>query len=231
MPNLEELVPYAEPRRTAHQFARESLRRAILSGALPAGTRLVQSDLSARLRVSTTPVREALRDLTAEGLIVFDPHIGAVVRQLDRAEVGEIYEIRKLLEPLAIAKAIKQITDAELADADRLMAAMDDEANSADWTDLNREFHELISKAGRSPILEGMISNVSDRAAIYVAHSAKSSPERFRQGNREHRDLLDAIRSRNVARAQAILIDHLQHTLDAIVEQRWPDRAPADASS
>jgi DNA-binding GntR family transcriptional regulator len=230
MSNLEELTPYAEPRRTAHQSVRESLRRAILSGALPAGTRLVQSDLSARLRVSTTPVREALRDLTAEGLIVFDPHIGAVVRKLDFAEVEEIYEIRKLLEPLAIAKAIKHITAAELADAERLMAAMDDESNAADWTDLNREFHELMSKAARSPILEGMISNVSDRAAIYVAHSARNSPERFRQGNREHRDLLDAIESRNVARAQAILVDHLQHTLDAIVEQSWADRAAADSA-
>src|SRR5690242_7828107 len=85
-------------RRTAHEFVRESLRRAILRGDLTGGERLIQADIAATLEVSTTPVREALRDLAAEGLISLDRHRGGVVRGLNWEDMEEIRKIRHQLE-------------------------------------------------------------------------------------------------------------------------------------
>ena len=82
----------AAGRQTAHEFVRSVLRRAILSGELAGGTRLVQAELAAVLEVSTTPVREALRELASEGLVRFDPHRGAVVQELSGEERGAILQ-------------------------------------------------------------------------------------------------------------------------------------------
>jgi DNA-binding GntR family transcriptional regulator len=84
---------------TAHEFARATLRHAILTGQIPGGSRLVQTDLAAQLSLNTTPVREALRDLATEGLIRFDPHRGAVVHRLTQREVDEVYRIRGCSNP------------------------------------------------------------------------------------------------------------------------------------
>jgi DNA-binding transcriptional regulator YhcF (GntR family) len=97
--------------RTAHDFAKQTLRRAILRGELPGGTRLIQSDLATQLGVSTTPVREALRDLAGGGLITLDRNRGGVVRELNWHEVEEIDQIQERLRPLAMELAVRNISD------------------------------------------------------------------------------------------------------------------------
>lgn len=202
---------------TAHQYAKEALRSAILSGALPGGSRLVQADLAAELRVSTTPIREALRDLVGEGLIVFDPHRGALVRSLDVAEVQEVYDIRRVLEPLAMRRATERITKAELTEAADLLKQMEDCPDPTEWVQLNWRFHALLERAARSPLLESMVRSVQDVSALYVAHSVKQFPERVREGNREHRALLSAIRRKDADKASEILVRHLDGTLKAVL--------------
>ena len=113
--------------RTAHDFAKQTLRRAILRGELPGGTRLIQSDLATQLGVSTTPVREALRDLAGGGLITLDRNRGGVVRELNWHEVEEIDQIQERLRPLAMELAVRNISDAELRKADALADQMDQE--------------------------------------------------------------------------------------------------------
>jgi DNA-binding GntR family transcriptional regulator len=202
---------------TAHQYAKEALRHAILSGQLPGGSRLVQADLAAELRVSTTPIREALRDLVAEGLIVFDPHRGALVRSLNVAEVEEVYAIRRALEPLAVRLATDRITKQELADASKLLKQMEACTEPAEWVELNWRFHTLIETAARSPLLESITRSTRDIASLYVAHSVKQFPERLREGNREHRAMLTAMRRGDPDKATDILVQHLDGTLRAVL--------------
>jgi DNA-binding GntR family transcriptional regulator len=221
-----ELLEFSQPRRTTHQFVRETLRRAILSGALAGGTRLVQADVAAQLDVSTTPVREALRDLVADGLILFDPHRGAIVRELDMTELVEVYEIRKALEPLAMRMAAERITDQQLAAARELQRKMDTETDSGAWADLNRQFHALLEGAAGSPRLAAITKSLQDTAAIYVAHSIKVEPKRIKAGNREHKALITALRARDGERAAQVLVEHLDHTLELILAS-----ASADVSS
>ncbi len=204
-------------RLTAHQYAKDALRHAILSGSLPGGARLVQAELAAELGVSTTPIREALRDLVAEGLIIFDPHRGALVRALNVAEVQEVYAIRRVLEPLAVRMATERITKAELAEASRLLKQMEGCADPAEWVQLNWQFHSLLESAAQSPLLESMVKSVQDIATLYVAHSVKQFPQRLREGNREHRALLSAIRRKDPDQASEILVRHLDGTLKVVL--------------
>jgi len=206
---------------TAHQYAKDSLRHAIITGSLPAGARLVQADLAAELGVSTTPIREALRDLVAEGLIVFDPHRGALVRSLDIAEVKEVYAIRRVLEPLAVRMATGLISRAEAAEAISLIEQMDDCADPAQWVQLNTHFHSLLEAAARSPRLGSMIRSLQDIATRYLAHAVTQSPERMSDGNAEHRALLAAIIRKNADEASAVMVRHVDATLDILLDS-WP---------
>jgi DNA-binding GntR family transcriptional regulator len=207
------LLDFAQPRVTAHELVYETLRRAILGGALPGGAHLVQADIAGRLSVSTTPVREALRDLAAEGLVVFRPHIGAVVRELDTAELVELYEIRKALEPLAIRRAAERISPAELAEASALAKQMEGERDPAAWTVLNRKFHDVLEDAAQAPFMRSVLRGVQDVAAIYVARSLISQPARIASGNKEHRALVAALRRHDADAAAALLVAHLDATL------------------
>ncbi|MFD0478644.1 GntR family transcriptional regulator [Nonomuraea thailandensis] len=139
------------PARTAHAFVYETLRRAILGGDLPLGYRLVQADIAAQLKVSITPVREALRDLAGEGLIRIDAHKGAMLREFDLSEVREIYELRRMLEPVSIRKAVERITDDEIDRAEGLRRRMRDELDPGEWVELNRRFHAVFGDAAARP--------------------------------------------------------------------------------
>lgn len=203
-------------RKTANEMVREALRVAILSGQLPGGTRLMQAEIAATLDVSTTPVREALMQLAADGLIQFDPHRGAVVHEIDLAELREIYEIRTALEQIAVRQAATNITDDLLDEAAELIKEMDGTDEPAVWVQRNWEFHQVVEQGSGAKRLLNVIKSVQDSASLYVAHSLQVNPKRMREANGEHRALLAAIRKKDGDRAAKILGDHLNHTIAAI---------------
>lgn len=215
--NLARFITETNERRTAHQLVRDTLRRAILSGSVAGGTRLVQADIAAQLQVSTTPVREALRDLASDGLILFDPHRGALVRELDLEQLKEIYEIRMALEPLTMRKAAERISPQELDQATRLHEQLTRMKDPGRWVEVNWQFHSLLEQAAASPRLASIVKSVQDAGAIYVAHSVKLAPERIAEGNAEHAALLEALRNRDGDAAARLLWEHLDHTLQIIL--------------
>lgn len=217
-------------RRTAHQLVKDTLRRAILTGKIASGTRLVQSDLAELLQVSTTPVREALRDLATEGLIQLDAHRGAVVRQLGEDEVVEIYDIRRVLEPEAIRRAVEHITDDELEVAAAIQARADDENDPAAWVELNHEFHRVFVEAARARRLAGILTSLQDSAAMYIAASLIHRAHRREDANRQHRELLDAVRRRDADRACEVMLAHLQQTVDSVIST-LPEHEASRAAS
>jgi DNA-binding GntR family transcriptional regulator len=195
-------------RRTAHEFVRESLRRAILRGDLTGGERLIQADLASLLKVSTTPVREALRDLAAEGLISLDSHRGGIVRGLNWDDMEEIRRIRKQLEPLAVELFVKRISDDELDRARALAARMAKEKDLADWVELNTRFHFVFHDATRSARLAGILRGLEEGGAVYVAQAQRWHPEIRRRANTEHEALLAACRNRDAEKALEVMTDH-----------------------
>ncbi len=202
-------------RQTAHEFVRSVLRRAILNGELGSGSRLVQAELAAMLDVSTTPVREALRDLATEGLVQFDPHRGAIVSELSAEDVHDIYEIRRVLEPLAMRQAVPNVSDALLARLRKLHQGMLDEPHSVDWVDRNRVFHMAVYETAASPRLAAIIRNLQDASVMYIGASLKHKPGLREDANHGHAEILDALERRDVEAAVRALDEHLRTSIDA----------------
>jgi DNA-binding GntR family transcriptional regulator len=194
---------------TAHVFVRERMRAAILNGQLPGGTRLVQNNIAELLEVSTTPVREALRDLASEGLIIVDAHRGAVVAEFDEDDLREVYEIRQRLEPLMIEFALPQITDEMIARAEEIHEAMCAAPESATWVQLNREFHMCIYEAADHPRLVSLVRSLQDASVMAVSAKLHRLPAVREQANSEHAQLLDAIRRRDLDDAVGVILHHV----------------------
>lgn len=214
MGNADEVL--SPKRLTSHEFVRESLRRAILAGSLDGGARLVQAGIAEQLGVSTTPVREAMRDLASEGLIRFEPYRGAVVHLPSLDEIREIYELRILLGSFAIRRTVERISDEELERAEAIEHVMEREVDPLRWTELNRSFHAALEDAARSPRLSAILNNLRDSAAIVVAISLKARPSQMKSGNRDHRELLKACRMRDPERAAAVIERHFAGTLEVV---------------
>ncbi len=215
--------------RTAQAAVVEMLRTEILAGRLPPRTRLLQSEVAERYAISTTPVREALRQLVAEGLLDGDPHRGVTVHEISLQELEEIYEIRLRLEPLAMEATVARITEEDLNEARRFIEAMEAEADPATWTELNARFHSLLAEASGRARLSGLLTGLRNISALYIVRSIEGLPERIQAGNREHRLLIEAIAAGDVARAQEVELLHLRHTLEIgevqLREEAGPDQS------
>jgi DNA-binding GntR family transcriptional regulator len=221
--------------RTNHQFVREALRHAILSGEYAPGTRLVQADLAKQLDVSTTPVREALRDLAADGLVRLDAYRGALVQPLDADEIEEIYQLLKVLEPLSIERAVRFVTEAELADAEQILNRLLDGSDSAQFVSLDRQFHGVFARAARSPRLQSTLDSLRDSAALYIAASFRGSTEMVAHSNEDHTALLAAMRERDLDAALRIEAGHLEWArsrwIDSVRETSADRKSPARVRS
>ena len=202
--------------KTAYEYVRRALRDAIIEGELKGGTRLIQVELATEFGVSTTPVREALRDLATEGLVFFDPHRGAVVRGLGLTEVREVYELRMALEPLLVRRSIDGLTDDRLRRAEEMLTRMEDEEDIHTWADLNRDFHTILGQAEEGTRLATIVTGLRDSASAYVTLSLRARHEQVSEANVEHRQLLEFYRQRDTEAAVRLTIAHLQSTLEAI---------------
>jgi DNA-binding GntR family transcriptional regulator len=196
--------------RTNHEFVRQALRHAILAGEYAPGERLIQADIASRLDVSTTPVREALRDLAGEGLVRLDAYRGALVKPLDLEEISELHLLLQVLEPLSIERAVDHITDGELDTAETVLEEMVRGGDSADFVALDREYHGIFAHAARAPRLEQMLASLRDNAAMYIAASFRRSPDMVAHANEDHRKLLVALRERDRKSAVAVECAHLE---------------------
>ncbi|MFD4155576.1 GntR family transcriptional regulator [Streptomyces hydrogenans] len=204
--------------RTAQQFVLEELRGAITSGELRPGAPIRQDALAARLEVSRVPLREALKTLEAEGLVVHHVHRGYFVAELSFADLEEIYRIRALLETEAVGRAMELGAEG-LADT---LAAIQDEveraAGAGDVTamaEANRRFHLALIDACGMPRLVRMITTLWDATDAYRS-LYYTDPEHRAQAVREHRAVLDALRASDRSSVLARLDDHRAHAVEAL---------------
>jgi DNA-binding GntR family transcriptional regulator len=193
------------------------LHRGIVTGTIPGGTRLPQASIAEELAVSTRLVRDALQELAAEGFVRFDGRGGAVVRELCRSELEDIYEILCLLEPMAAARAASRHTGrASLAPAIELLTAMESETDGARWAEYNTRFHQVIDEAASSPRLIAILANLREHSSLYVMHSLQGVPGRAQSANAEHTAILRAVLGRDPAAAASATLRHLEGRLAAL---------------
>lgn len=203
------------PRVTAVDLVRETLRSAILRGDLPGEARLVQTEIATQLGMSTTPVREAMRDLASEGLITLDSHRIGTVRTPDWDEMVEIVDIRRSLEKLGIERAMAHISPGELADARRLADELATEEDVGTWVQKNRDFHSIFHRATSTRRLGNMLVALESAGGVFVAQAQRLNPEIRRRAVADHYALLDAFDNEDVEEAYRIQYTHISLPLEA----------------
>ncbi len=202
--------------RTAQERVEEVLRQAILRGELGPGEPLVLEDLSAELGVSRTPIREAMRALSSEGLVDMDSFRSAAVHTPSLEEAREIYDLRLLLDPIAVRRAVGRIGREELETAQAIHETMLSTDDLGEWVDANREFHRVLQQAARSDRLNTIIDGLRNSAAMQVALSLRAESSQIAQANADHEKILRAFQAGDADAAVRLTEDHLRNTLEVI---------------
>lgn len=195
--------------RTATDYVSGALRRSILSGELAGGTRLGLTDLASLFDVSTTPVREALRELSFEGLVRLDSYRGGEVTAVTRREVEEIVRIRQVLEPMAIEEAVEGMTPEILRAAGGILEAMAASDSWDAWVHGNRAFHQKIYEASSSRRLVALIKSLQDTTVVFVSATLRRSPILKETATVDHHQMLEAAREGDVKRLTEVTLRHL----------------------
>ena len=204
---------------TKQQFVYTTLRDSIIKCELEPGTRLVIDDLARRFHVSIIPVREALRLLQSDGLVVSVAHVGATVAPISRASVVEVFTVMEGLELVATRTAAMRADATGLATLVHLVAAMDqalDAGAPQQWAELNTRFHLAISRLADMPILQEMMQRAFDYWDRVRRHYFTGVlVPRARLAQAEHHTLLEQLRARDLPRLEQTVRQHNQSAMAA----------------
>jgi DNA-binding GntR family transcriptional regulator len=218
--------------RTKQEYVYRSLRDAILHCDLDPGARLVIDDLARQLNVSAIPVREALQLLQSEGFVVNVPHVGATVSPVSRESIDEVFTLMEGLEIVATRSAALRMTSEEAEELTDVVGAMDEavaDGRHEEWADLNTRFHLGITRVSAMPLLTDMMERVLvrwDRVRRYYFSGVLV--HRIQLAQAEHREILKAMRMRELPILEAAVKQHNQGALVAYNE--FLKGAAADAA-
>jgi len=195
------------------------LMSAIMQGQLSPGERLLEVQLADEMGVSRTPVREAIRRLELEGFVVMVPRKGAYVAGLSINYVEEVYEIRTVLETLAVRLAAQRMQPADYAQLDELsekMRATWQEGNVDNWVSLDASFHELLYKFSRNERLVAMMNNIMEQLSRYRIISLANVEVRHNSLS-EHQELIEALKRHDSEAAATAVAMHIENTKQSLI--------------
>ena len=193
-----------------------TLRKAILKGELKPGERLMEIALAERLGVSRTPVREAMRKLELEGLVVMIPRRVANITEKD---LNDVLEVRMALENLSIENACKKMTEEQLAElkkAAKVFEATMEDGNLVKLAEADVAFHEVIYQSSDNRRLNQVLNNLREQIYRYRVEYLKEEETR-KLLVKEHDEIYEAIRNRDVKTAQEISYQHIENQREAII--------------
>lgn len=209
---------------TAQEAVLGELRRAIVSGQLRPGEQILQDALAERFGVSRVPLREALKILEGEGQVVYRPHRGYFVAELNVADLYEVYRMRELLETEAVRIAVPKVTRADVqrlrdaaSDVDRADASGDLSAMTA----ANRRFHFTLIEAAGMPRLARLVRILWDATDAYRMLYYADAKHR-RTVHEEHWAVVDAVAAGDAERAVALLTAHREQAVAEVTRLLSP---------
>jgi DNA-binding GntR family transcriptional regulator len=206
----------AKARKTKKDLIAEELKILIGSGELARGARIQQDELAARFETSITPVREAMRQLEAQGLLVSEPHRGVRVAEANLDEIKGVYVARHLLEPYAAQRATLRVSRRDLDRADELIQAMAAAAAGKDGGNArepNREFHFLFYERSGIPALVRIIDSLW---LSFPWDILQVIPNRLNRSIDEHRSMVEAVRQGDVEQVKSVFEDHIRRSFLAL---------------
>jgi DNA-binding GntR family transcriptional regulator len=193
----------------------------ILNGRYEPGESLIEKKLSDELGVSRTPIREALRQLELEGLVVSIPNKGVIVKGVSAQDIKDIYAIRMLIEGLAVRWATEKITEMEIGELKEAVELEEFYTAKNDYghlTQFDTRFHDIIYKACKSKMLMHTLSTFHH----YVQRARKvsmSDPERAKEVLVEHKAILQAICDGDADKAERLTTEHIKNASNSLLKQ------------
>lgn len=189
-----------------------SIREAILQGYFEPGEKIDQDHIAEELKVSRTPIREALKALEAEGFIEIRPHRGAFVTKLTRKDISNVYEIRKLLEAEAVRQVTPVIPSSVLDELERNIAEAQTRFEAGDagsHFESDVRFHETIINYVENELLQEMLDSLNNRIMRVRRFALRQPGSHLSDSLEEHREIIRAMRGRNAEKAAEAMHTHL----------------------
>lgn len=213
--------PVSIPRAALHGQVTQRLRQMLVEGQIAPGAKLNERELCEELKVSRTPLREAIKTLAAEGLVELLPNRGAIAVQLDEADVLNTFEVMAGLEGQSGELAAQRVTPEELAEIEAVhfeMKAAYTRRDLSNYYRLNAAIHGAINKAARNPVLTATYHQVNARLQA-LRFRSNLDGEKWSRAMAEHDRMIEALRERDGATLRDVLVAHLGHKRDVVLEQ------------
>lgn len=208
------------PRPVLHQEVATRLRQRIVEGLIAPGSKLNERELAEQLNVSRTPLREAIRALAAEGLVELLPNRGAVATQLSAQDVADTFEVIAGLEGQSGELAAQRITDTELAEIRALhyeMLAAFTRRDLSTYYRLNAQIHTRVNAAARNPVLTRTWATVNARLQA-LRFRSNFDEAKWQRAVDEHERMVALLAARDGDGLRRLLVQHLEHKRDAVLE-------------
>jgi DNA-binding GntR family transcriptional regulator len=203
-----------EPGTTAHQ-AYQYIKERVISGSFSAGMRLTEEQLAREIGASRTPIREAMRLLMSDGFLLFKPNVGTFVRSWTAEEIGEIFDLRIVLEAEITRLAGLRISDPDIERLRTIQRQLEAHGPSPSFEQLssinklNREFHRVIAEASQNKRLVAMLTN-SIEVPIVQQTFRRYTPQQMQRSFQHHRELIDAFAARDSDWAHDVMSCHIR---------------------
>jgi DNA-binding GntR family transcriptional regulator len=214
-------------RHTLHDQVVALLRAMLVEGRIAPGAKLNERELCEQLRVSRTPLREAIKLLAAEGLVDLLPHRGAVAVKLKEADIRDLFEVLAQLEGMSGELAAKRATDAQIAEIKALhyeMLACFSRRDLPGYYRLNALIHAAINHAARNPVLTKIYRETNARVQS-LRFRTNQNEAKWRLAVGEHEQMIAALEAHDAAALRGILVGHLLVKRDAVLDQRATEAA------
>jgi DNA-binding GntR family transcriptional regulator len=221
------------PRSALHAQVTQRLRQMLVEGRIAPGAKLNERELAEVLRVSRTPLREAIKMLAAEGLVELVPNRGAIAVSLNENDVRNTFEVMAGLEALSGELAAQRITEEELAEIRAMqfeMMAAYTRRDLSNYYRINALIHKAINAAAKNPVLTATYNQVNARLQA-VRFRSNQNGDKWERAAKEHEMMVDALAAHDSAAMREVLLSHLFKKRDVVLEQLRRDAGAASSGA
>lgn len=196
----------------------EIIKELIIDGDIEPGTRLTETQVAKQLGVSPTPVREAFRRLSSEGLVEIIPYKGVVVQSYSEEEILEAYQCREALEVMALKLSFDKLCDDEIGRLRECLELSENAETITELVELNSLIHNIILEKANNKKLKDLLESIND-IIFHDRNMSAINMERREQIYDEHKELIEAIEKKNLEKAIETMVKHIWNGYNYILEQ------------
>jgi DNA-binding GntR family transcriptional regulator len=203
-------------RKMLHEVIADKIRKMIMAGELKEGDKVKEDEICLSMGISKTPLREALKVLSTEGLVRLVPNHGAYIYRFTHEEIKEMFDVMIALEGVCARTVAEKMTDTDCASLEELLKKMEESIQRNDRKDYfhyNNLYHSFVQKLAGNHTLNQIIDGLSQKILLYRFETL-SSPERLRESLEEHRTLQKAFRMRDIEGAENVMKNHLKKAME-----------------